>query len=258
MEEYLEFAKGLARESGEIMKKYFLADQHIEIKDDKTPVTIADTTINQLILDEIRQAYPRHGILAEEESDINDEEYVWVCDPLDGTIAYTLTIPISTFAIALVKNGKPIVAVIYDPFQNRMWSAIQDKGAYLNNTKISVNSTAELNKSVVSSSGPTSSKYFDVALCRFSLQKSVFRLMQLSSSQFESMLVASGKFAGVVFPGNSPHDMAAVKLIVEEAGGKVTNLFGDDQMYNQEIQGAVVSNSAIHDQLVSIINQSKH
>jgi fructose-1,6-bisphosphatase/inositol monophosphatase family enzyme len=121
---------------------------------------------------------------------------------------------------------------------------------------MSVNDTSNLNDAVIGSSGPTSNKYVDVPKFRFALQKEVFRLMQLSSSQYESMLVASGKFAGAVYPGFSPHDMAAVRLIIEEAGGKITNLMGEDQRYDQEIKGAVVSNGLIHEKLLSLLKDS--
>jgi len=70
-----------------------------------------------MVIDAVHESYPNHGILAEEESDMHGEEYLWVCDPLDGTIAYKLTIPVSTFDISLLHNGQPIVAVIYDCYQ---------------------------------------------------------------------------------------------------------------------------------------------
>ena len=259
MNEYLDFAQRLAKEAGTVMHKYFSIDQQTQIKSDLTPVTIADSTINKLVLDAIHEQYPGHGILAEEESDFRgDEEYVWVCDPLDGTIAYTLTIPVSTFAISLLKDGQPIIAVIYDCFQDRLWHAVKDAGAYCNGVPIHTNEISDLSASVVASSGPTKSKYFDVPKFRYDLQKKVFRLMQLSSSQYESMMVASGKFAAVVFPGNSPHDMAAVRLIIEEAGGRITSLSGEDQRYDQEINGAIVSNGRVHKDLLLMVDATRH
>ncbi len=257
MEEYLKFAKNLALRAGEIMVNYFNEDQKIKIKEDNSFVTIADTTINDLVLKEIKEKFPNHGVLAEEESNFNDEEYVWLCDPLDGTIAYTLNIPISTFAISLVYKGDPIVAVIYDPFQKRLWHAIKEGGAFCNDTKINVNTNTLLSKSIISSSGPTTSLDVNVPEVRFKLQKTAYRLLSFASSQYESMLVASGKMSGVIFPGISPHDMAGVQLIVEEAGGKVTDLYGNKQFYNQQIKGAIVSNSYLHDELLKIVSGSQ-
>jgi len=258
MEEYLIFAKNLALKAGEIILKYFDEDQKIKTKEDNSFVTIADTTINDLVLKEIKEKFPSHGILAEEESNFNNEEYVWLCDPLDGTIAYTLTVPISTFAISLVYKGDPIVAVIYDPFQKRLWHAIKGGGAFCNDKKINVNKNTLLSKSIISSSGPTTSPDVNVPEMRLKLQKIAYRLLSFASSQFESMLVASGKMSGVIFPGTSPHDMAGVQLIVEEAGGKVTDLYGNKQSYNQPIKGAIVSNGYLHDELLKIVVQSQN
>ena len=70
------------------------------------------------------------------------------------------------------------------------------------------------------------------------------------------MLVASGKFAAAIYPGFSPHDMAAVRLIIEEAGSKITDLFGEDQSYDQKIKGAVVSNGLIHDELLTMLRHN--
>jgi len=151
--------------------------------------------------------------------------------------------------------GSHWLAVIYDPFQDRMWYATKNGGAFCNDIQIHVNDETDLAQAVIASSGPTTNKYVDVP--KYDLQSKVFRLMQLSSSQYEAMLVASGKFAGAIYPGFSPHDMAAVKLIIEEAGGKITDLFGNDQSYDQEIRGAVISNGEIHDELLEVINKAQ-
>jgi fructose-1,6-bisphosphatase/inositol monophosphatase family enzyme len=141
MEEYLEFAKGLAKQAGQIMLDYFDGDQQVEIKADNSPVTIADKTINDLVINEIAKAYPDHGVVGEEAStDKQDQEYVWFCDPVDGTKAFTWGLPTAMFSLALVTKGRPVMGVAYDPFLKRMFTAVKGQGAFCNGEKISVSS----------------------------------------------------------------------------------------------------------------------
>src|SRR5690606_7148188 len=112
MDEYLAFAKTLATEAGQIMRDHFVLGIDTEWKQDATPLTIADTSINQLVIDQVKQRFPTHGVLGEEASFGTDREYLWVVDPVDGTMPYSHGIPTSTFSLALVQNGQPIVAAV--------------------------------------------------------------------------------------------------------------------------------------------------
>ena len=133
MEEYLEFAKHVAFYAGDLMKKNFNNDIKIEYKEDRTPVTEIDKNINHYLITQVKKHFPYHDVLGEEESYINGNDFKWVCDPIDGTSMFTRGIPVSVFSLALVYNGEPIVGVVYDPYQDKMYSAIKGSGAYCNN-----------------------------------------------------------------------------------------------------------------------------
>ena len=136
LKELRRFAISIAKDAGEIMLEYFYSGNfEIEYKEDKTPVTIADKKINQLVIDAVAETYPKYAVQGEEGVVIKDSNYVWVCDPIDGTVPFSKQIPIAAFSLALVYDGKPIIGVVYDPFGERLISAVQGNGAMLNDKK---------------------------------------------------------------------------------------------------------------------------
>src|SRR5689334_10230705 len=129
----LEFAKKIAHEAGDIMLAHFQIGIAKEDKEDGSPVTIADKAINHMVIEAIAKAYPNDAVLGEEESLHNEAgEYLWVCDPIDGTIPFSLGIPVNVFTLALLKDGQPLVSVVYDPYLKRLFSAIKGEGAFCN------------------------------------------------------------------------------------------------------------------------------
>ena len=138
LEEYLEFAKNIAKYAGKVMLKYFNQNNGANYKGDKTIVTLADKEINSYLIEQVKLKYPSHSVDGEEEQ-FGNSDYVWVCDPVDGTAMYARHIPVAVFSLALVIDGIPNVGVVYDPFTDSLYSAIKGKGAYKNNEKIFVN-----------------------------------------------------------------------------------------------------------------------
>lgn len=137
-EEYLEFAKDIAKEAGKIMLKYFNMDNGASYKGDKTIVTLADTEINSYLIKKVKEKYSNHSVDGEEEQ-FGKSDYVWVCDPVDGTAMYARHIPVAVFSLALVVKGESKVGVVFDPFTNNLYTAIKGKGAYKNGERITVN-----------------------------------------------------------------------------------------------------------------------
>jgi len=252
-QKYLEFAKKLALEAGEIMRKYFLATE-TTWKGDNTPLTQADTEINRLVIERINTAYPGHSILGEEESDMKEGVFVWVCDPVDGTMPYSHGLPISTFSLALCEDGVPQVGVVYDPFMKRLFWANVGSGAFCNDERLYVNDTtmqsALIDISAFPSTNPVSSANSMIMTDAYSAGA---RVTSLWSCILPSCMVAQGLYEAVVLNIPSPHDPAAIKVIVEEAGGRVTDLFGNNQRYDQPTRGFIASNGVIHDELVQLV-----
>jgi fructose-1,6-bisphosphatase/inositol monophosphatase family enzyme len=253
MEEYLEFAKDIAYQAGKIMLKYFNQNNGASYKGDNTIVTLADTEINSYLIKRVKELYPSHAIDGEEEQS-GKGNFVWVCDPVDGTAMYARHIPVAVFSLALVINGVPNIGVVYDPFTDYLYTAIKGKGAYKNGKKISVNDyTLDDIKTVCHCDMWSKAKY---NVCKvFEKLRNKTRLNDIGSITKASCLVATGDYSLAIFTGTEHKhcDIAAVKVIVEEAGGKVTDLFGNEQRYDQSIKGALISNGIVHNEVIDVI-----
>lgn len=255
---YLAFAKQLALDAGEIITTYYrTTNLEIKWKEDNSPVTIADKEVNSLVVEAVKSRYTEHGVRGEEESWNPEAHSLWVCDPIDGTKAYMLEIPVAMFSIALVEEGVPLVAVAYNPFTHELFSAVKGNGATLNDGKIQVSSRRWGEKSrLVKSDSETSSKYLLGSSEKvLELAKENINVFTCPGAVFRGCNIAAGAFDGTYFYGDGAHDIAAVKLIIEEAGGKVTDISGKEQRYDQPINGAILSNGLIHEKLITMLQQ---
>ncbi len=249
----LGFAVELAREAGEIMKHSVRKDLAIEMKEDKTVVTDVDKRINSMVIDAVRKEYPKHDILAEEYSPKSKNSgYTWVCDPVDGTMVFSKGIPMSVFSIALVENGRSSIGVIYDPFHDKMFTGVAGFGAKLNNDKISVSNEYSFQGAVIGMAAWKSAQRDIIESYSAFIDRGASVLMLGSIAQMGA-LVASGELSASLHPARMPYDTAAAKVIVTEAGGRVTSLSGTSQAYDRPIEGAILSNKFLHDKLVDIV-----
>ena len=251
MEEYLEFAKEIAAEAGKIMLKYFKEDNGANYKFDQTIVTKADIEINKYLVDRVKEKYPTHSVDGEEEQ-FGKSDYVWVCDPVDGTAMYARHIPVAVFSLALVINGEPKVGVVYDSFTDSLYTAIKGKGAYKNGNPIHVNDVALEDRRSVSNFDMWPEAHYNIYDSIKELGKKTY-FVGIGSVIRACMCVANGDFNLAIFPGTKHKncDIAAAKVIVEEAGGKVTDIFGEEQRYDQDINGAVISNGKVHEEVIN-------
>jgi len=255
LKEFKNFAEDFVRRAGKIMLENFELGMKRDWKSDNTPVTEADLAINSLLIKEVKEQFSGHGVKGEEQSALTgSEEYIWVCDPIDGTLPFSHGIPIATSSLALTKNGESILGAVYDPFQDRLFSAVKGGGAYLNGKKISVSKATQLKGSVGEFEVSDISKYNIIPLIE-SLIGQGAKMLKFSSVIYASALLAAGELSFAVYAGVNAHDAAAVKIIVEEAGGKVTDIYGNEQKYNDKINGFIASNGLIHDKLVEMSKQ---
>ena len=261
--DHKEFAIDFAKKAGAVMKKYFAIGvaKKYKVDENNSPVTAADLEINSALIDAIREAYPTHSILAEEESFFTEPrgDYLWICDPLDGTRPFAMGIPVSVFSLALTKDGESLLGVIYDPFTDRMFVAEKGKGATMNGVPIHVTDRKTLKGSQGDVEFTRKGKYDILDLPRFLLSEhDVTSIAKIPSIVYVSAMVAVGQLDFVVFPMTTAHDIAAVKVIVEEAGGKVTSMMGNEQRYDYDntIDGALVTNGHIHEELLKAVKAS--
>lgn len=254
--EYLDFAKEIAYKAKKIMLKYFNEDNGSDYKLDQTIVTKADTEINQYLIDKVKEVYPNHSVDGEEKQ-FGHSKYVWVCDPVDGTAMYARHIPVAVFSLALVVDGVPEVGVIYDVFTDNLYTAIKGKGAFRNDIKISVNNYKLEDVRSVAHYDMIKNFTYNIYDCIKELSKKTY-FVSIGSIIRACVCVANGDFALAIFPGTEHKncDIAAAKIIVEEAGGKVTNLFGEEQRYDKDIKGAIISNGLVHDEALKVIRDN--
>lgn len=253
---YKNFALELAYAAGKIMRDHFTTGVTVEWKSEDTPVTVADRMINALVIESIKKEFPDHRILAEEGDNLSGRsEYLWVCDPLDGTMPFAHGIPVAAFSLALTFHGRSVLGVIYDPFMDRVFFAEEGTGAFLNGKRISVSATDTfMGESVCI-------VYWKDAPFNFSripnlIRREGGRIIQGVSIAYTGALVSCGALASTIFPGTEPHEGAALKIIVEEAGGKVTDVFGNEQPYDRPIKGHIVSNGRLHTKILTVVQNA--
>jgi len=256
MEDYLEFAKNIAFEAGRIMLKHFKVGVDYTEKHDLSIVTAADQEINQFLIDKVNEIFPEHSVLGEEKSDIKISNKIWVCDPIDGTVPYSKGLPISVFSLAYVEDGTPLLGVVYDPFMQRLYYATKGGGAFVNEKKLKVSQSKLDRRATLDIEWWPEAEYdVDSAYHRLSVSTGAY-VLHLGSVIQAACLVASGQLEACAFAGTIGKnvDIAAIKVIVEEAGGKVTDLFGQEQRYDQDIKGAIISNSLTHSELCKLLS----
>ena len=252
----LDFAAGLARQAGEIIRRNFTLGMMKEWKVNDTPITVTDVAINQHVINAVQREYPNRRVLGEEgDGGVAGSPLVWVCDPVDGTIPFSHGIPCCVFSLALVQDGVSRIGVIYDPFLERLFTAENGHGAFVTGNPLRVSQHQNLHNVAVGLGFWYRQPWQFFQLAQ-KLDAKGALLLNAGSIAYMGVLVASGEFGVTIFQGQQPHDTAALKVIVEEAGGKVTDLFGAEQRYDGHIKGHSVSNGIIHDELVRSIRET--
>ncbi|MEP7251429.1 MAG: inositol monophosphatase family protein [Ginsengibacter sp.] len=220
-------------------------------------VTEADHAADKAILEVIQKAFPLHGIVSEESVEkVTESEFKWIIDPIDGTVNFANGIPICCVSIGLEHNGKMIMGAVFNPIMNEFFLAERGEGATLNDKKITVSDKTEVLKSCLVTGFPYN--YLEqpngpIQVFERLIKKGV-PVRRLGSAATDLCWVAAGRFDGFYEHQLNAWDSAAGFLIVEEAGGKVTDLSGGT--YSPYQPGIVATNGLIHDELVEWVKGS--
>lgn len=238
--------------------RFFNGDFKITNKEGiNNPVTEADHAAEKAIFEVIKNDFPDHFILSEEAGEIvMDSSYKWIIDPIDGTINFANGIPICCISVGLEYNGKIILGAVYNPIMKEFFIAEKGLGATLNDKKIAVSSkTAVVNSCLVTGFPYT---YLDTPNGPLQVFEKLIRkgvpVRRLGSAAIDLCWVACGRFDGFYEHKLQAWDSAAGFLMVEEAGGKVTDFKGD--YYSVYQPHILATNGKIHDELLGIINGS--
>ncbi|GAA4344334.1 inositol monophosphatase family protein [Flaviaesturariibacter amylovorans] len=217
-------------------------------------VTEVDHASEEAIMAVIRAAHPDHAILSEE-SGANDQTspYRWIIDPIDGTVNFAHHIPICAISIGLEHEGKMILGAVYNPFMNELYVAERGQGATLNGEPIHVSKKEKVANACLVTGFPYT--YLDEPNGPLQVFERFIRrgipVRRLGSAAIDLCWVAAGRFDGFYEHKLQAWDSAAGYLIVEEAGGKVTNLHGAP--YDPHQPGLIASNGILHDELLQWI-----
>ena len=251
----LNFAIETARDAGQILLERF-GRTTVMKKGDIDLVTEADLASEAMIIERIKSHFPKHSILAEEAGEAviigGDNTWKWIIDPLDGTTNYAHGYPCFAVNLALEHEGEIVIGVTFDPTRDELFAAEKGKGATLNGKPIRVSSSADLGESLICTGFPYDFKRredFARHLTQFLLNSRGVR--RDGSAAIDLAYVACGRFDGFWEEGLKPWDLAAGKLLIEEAGGWVTNYDGSAfSIYKPPI---CASNGKIHGQMLAVL-----
>ncbi len=254
--EFLEVAIKAALKAGEIVKGHFNTDILKELKEDTSIVTLADKESEEIIKKIILEKFPDHSILGEETGMTDkNSEYLWCIDPIDGTSNFANGIPIFGISIALVHKGEIQMGVVYNPIINTLYYAEKGKGSYFNDKRVFV-SKDEKDHSIVSISASRrkQKEEFFRSLASFVPEK--FRSLRIMGCcVLDLAMVARGSTEANIQIGLSPYDFAAGVLLVQEAGGMITNFDGTPWKFPHNY--FIASNGVFHDLLVLEVQRLK-
>lgn len=246
-----------ALESGKILKENFGGNYKISSKEVLSNlVTEIDKKSEEKIFEIIRKDFPGDYILSEEAGAlIQDSEIKWIIDPIDGTVNYAHSIPLTCVSIAVEKKGEIIMGVVYNPLSGEFFFSEKGQGAFLNNDKISVSECNDLRRALLVTGFPYDSSSYKpdpVSVFKKFIMKDV-PIRRLGSAALDLCWTACGRFEGFWEYNLNSWDVAAGYLILKEAGGIVTKLSGEEfSVYGKEI--LAVNNVEIQKAMLEIIN----
>ena len=252
---FLEVALSAAREASDYIREQSQLTRQIDFKGTTDLVTQADRGSEEIILRKIEAAYPEHNILAEEsEGKRLESQFTWIIDPLDGTTNFVHGYPFYAVSIALFKDELPLVAVVADVFHEQIYSAVLGEGAYRNEEKIFVTETSTLEKALLATGFP----YIHNEIWQRNIE--LFReftdccqgVRRAGAAALDLCHVACGWLDGFWEHGLQPWDSAAGILIVDEAGGKITQ--NDGSQFSIFHDNIVASNGVLHEEILEVIS----
>jgi myo-inositol-1(or 4)-monophosphatase len=256
LKKLLKFAQKTAIGAGKILA--YKAHRHNEIyfKGEVNLVTAADLASEKYIIDNIKKNYPGYSLLTEEKRPSDkDSEFRWIVDPLDGTTNYAHHFPFYCVSIALEFRGEIILGVVYDPERKELFYAYRNGGAFLDKRRIKVTGEKKLVNSLLATGFP-----YDIGVSQEDNLKNYTRFAKVSrgirragSAALDLCYVACGRFDGFWELKLSPWDTAAGKIILEEAGGRVTDFWG--KKYSVYGKYIIASNGHIHGQMAQVLGK---
>lgn len=258
---YKEFAIGVTVRAGSILKRNFY--DHLRMTPKKKSrnevVTDSDIELNDFMQHKVRNRFSEHNYISEEGKNVDTgSQYTWVVDPLDGTLNYTIGNPFFSTSMVLLDDGEPIISVVYAPLLNELFICEREHGVRLNEREMTVSQEENLQDAVMSFSyfyRDKESRSRSLNLWNEFEDRSR-GMRHLGCTTLELAYVASGRIeACVIAPPLRLWDVAAGKIMVEEAGGIITDFAGEP--WKDVQQGFVATNGAVHESVMNVLDTTK-
>ena len=253
--EYLDFSIELAREAGGVLKHYMDREKQVELKGRANLVTAADKESEALVIRRIRERYPNHAILAEESGASGAGEGKWIIDPLDGTTNFAHQYPFFCVSIGFERNGEIVCGAVYDPCRDEMFSGARGLGSFVNGNRLRVSDVSKVGNALLLTGFPYGVRE-KVRLAMTHFEAFVIESQAVrrgGSAALDLCYTAMGRCDGFWELDLHPWDTAAGRVILEEAGGRVTDYKGNPfSVYMREI---VASNGKIHGEMMGILGK---
>ncbi len=253
--EHVELAVQAARDAGKIQLDAFDKTHTIDFKGETNLVTEVDRTCEETIHAVLSDAFPSHDFLMEESiTPRTDSAFLWVVDPLDGTTNYTHRYPHFCCSIALQHEGQTVLGVVYDPVRGDLFATVAGGGAFLNGGRIHTSGESDLIRCLIATGFPNEIRTArDKNLRKFARMLLLVRSVRRSgSAALDLCYIAAGRLDGYWVLTLSPWDAAAGVLMVQEAGGAVTDL--DGKPPHLHTKAFVASNGKIQDKLLALLS----
>lgn len=249
--DFVTTAAAIAREAGALLMGYFRQRVKVEYKGEVDLVTVADRQSEALILERIRAHWPHHDVIGEEGARVESgSDYRWYVDPLDGTTNFAHGFPVFCVSLALEHKGRRIAGVIYDPTRDELFTAEQGSGAYLNSEKIRVSKIENLAECLVATGFPSHKRHQNPNIFFYhQITLRTHGVRRAGSAALDLCCVACGRFDAFWEFNLNPWDTAAGVLIVEEAGGTITDF--QSGPFRIESRETLASNGLVHQALLA-------
>ena len=257
--EFVPAVSAIAREAGALLMGYFRRRVKIEYKGEADLVTEADRSSEALIIRRVREQFPTHAVLGEESGSVaarsaSSAGYRWYVDPLDGTTNFAHGFPVFCVSLGIERRnaqGKAerVAGVVYDPTRDELFSAELGRGAFLNGVKVNVSATANLKDSLVATGFPSQKRHKNPNIYFYhQLTLKTHGVRRAGSAALDLCCVACGRYEGFWEFNLNPWDTAAGVLIVQEAGGTVTDFAGGE--FDISSRQVLATNGLIHSSMV--------
>lgn len=254
MKRYLDTALAAARAAGAVIRRDFGRPSGVSFKARMNPVTETDLAAERAVIAVIAEAFPSHDILTEESAQApRRSEYLWIIDPMDGTVNFTHGYPCVCASVGLMRGDELLAGAVYDPLHDELFAAEKEKGATLNGSPLRVSAVASLGGSLlctgfpyrlVENPGDTFTVFERMSLLVPGIRRD-------GSAALDVCYVAAGRFEGFWERELRPWDTAAGVLILREAGGRATDFSGREfEPFMVEI---AATNGLIHDEMLSVL-----